>query len=90
MPSGVIGVFSSKASSTTTVNALLLKWAFAIFGLGLFIASMTFVNAYVAQGAIASGRSAAFGNAMRRLGLSLIVAALVLFLAGLTLVVAAI
>jgi hypothetical protein len=44
----------------------------------------------VAQGAIASGRSAAFGNAMRRLGLSLIVAALLLFLAGLTLVVAAI
>jgi hypothetical protein len=36
---------------------------------------MTFVNAYVAQGAIASGRSSAFGNTMRRWGLSLIVAA---------------
>jgi hypothetical protein len=34
---------------------VLLEWAFAIFGLDLFIASMTFVNAYVAQGAIASG-----------------------------------
>jgi hypothetical protein len=32
---------------------VLLKWAFAIFGLGFFIASMTSVYAYVAQGAIA-------------------------------------
>ena len=28
------------------VNLVLLKWAFAIFGLGLFLAGMTFVNAY--------------------------------------------
>jgi hypothetical protein len=42
------------------------------------------VNAYVAQGAIA------FGNTMRRLGLSLIVASLLLFLAGIALVVLAI
>jgi hypothetical protein len=56
------------------VNMVPLKWAFAIFGVGLFMASMTFVNAYVAQGAIASGRSSAFGNTLRRLGLSLIVA----------------
>jgi hypothetical protein len=72
------------------VNVVLLKWAFAIFGLGLFLAGMTFVNAYVAQGAIASGRSSAFGNTMRRLGLTLIVASLLLFLAGIALVVLAI
>jgi len=72
------------------VNLVLLKWAFAIFGLGLFLAGMTFVNAYIAQGAIASGRSSAFGNTMRRLGLSLIVASLLLFLAGIALVVLAI
>jgi hypothetical protein len=58
--------------------------------LGLFLAGMTFVNAYVAQGAIATGRSSAFGNTMRRLGLSLIVASLLLFLAGIALVVLAI
>jgi hypothetical protein len=72
------------------VNLVLLKWAFAIFGLGLFLAGMTFVNAYVAQGAIATGRSSAFGNTMRRLGLNLIVASLLLFLAGIALVVLAI
>jgi hypothetical protein len=71
-------------------NVVLIKWAFAVFGLGLFVASMTFVNAYVAQGAIASGQSNAFGNTMRRLGLSLIVVSLLLFLAGIALVVAAI
>ena len=72
------------------VNLVLLKWAFAIFGLGLFLAGMTFVNAYVAQGAIASGRSSAFGNTMRRLGFNLIVASLLLFLTGIALVVLAI
>ena len=72
------------------VNVVLLKWAFAIFGLGLFLAGMNFVNAYVAQGAIATGRSSAFGNTMRRLGLNLIVASLLLFLAGIALVVLAI
>ncbi|MFZ0397505.1 MAG: hypothetical protein WAM06_05625 [Methyloceanibacter sp.] len=72
------------------MNLVLLKWAFAIFGLGLFLAGMTFVNAYVAQGAIATGRSSAFGNTMRRLGLNLIVASLLLFLAGIALVVLAI
>jgi len=51
---------------------------------------MTFVNAYVAQGAIATGRSSAFGNTMRRLGLNRIVASLLLFLAGIALVVLAI
>ena len=72
------------------VNLVLLKWAFAIFGLGLFLAGMTFVNACVAQGAIATRRSSAFGNTMRRLGLNLIVASLLLFLAGIALVVLAI
>ena len=72
------------------VNVVLLKWAFAIFGLGLFLAGMNFVNADVAQGAIATGRSSAFGNTMRRLGLNLIVASLLLFLAGIALVVLAI
>ena len=78
------------APGALAVNMVPLKWAFAISGSGLFIASMTFVNAYVAQGAIASGRSSAFGNTMRRLGLSLIVASLLLFLAGIALVVLAI
>lgn len=64
------------------VKVVLIEWALAVFGLGLFIAGMTFVNAYVAQGAIASGHSSAFGNAMRRLGLSLIVISLLLFLTG--------
>jgi hypothetical protein len=78
------------AAGGLPVNVVLLKWAFAIFGLGLFLAGMTFVNAYVAQGAIATGRSSAFGNTMRRLGLNLIVASLLLFLAGIALVVLAI
>jgi hypothetical protein len=51
---------------------------------------MTFVNAYIAQGAIASGRSSAFGTVMRRLGLSLIVASLLMFLAGVGLAASAI
>jgi hypothetical protein len=83
-------LMSTPAPGGLAVNLVQLKWAFAIFGLGLVIASMTFVNAYVAQGAIASGRSSAFGNTMRRLGLSLIVISLLLFLAGIALVVLAI
>jgi hypothetical protein len=78
------------APGVLPVNLVLLKWAFAIFGLGLFLAGMNFVNAYVAQGAIATGRSSAFGNTMRRLGLNRIVASLLLFLAGIALVVLAI
>jgi hypothetical protein len=61
-----------------------------VFGIGLFIGGITFVNACVAQGAIASGQSSAFGNGMCRLGLGLIVASLVLFLVGLGLVATAI
>jgi hypothetical protein len=78
------------APGVLPVNLVLLKWAFAIFGLGLFLAGMNFVNPYVAQGAIATGRSSAFGNTMRRLGLNRIVASLLLFLAGIALVVLAI
>jgi hypothetical protein len=78
------------APGVLPVNLVLLKWAFAIFGLGLFPAGMNFVNPYVAQGAIATGRSSAFGNTMRRLGLNRIVASLLLFLAGIALVVLAI
>src|SRR5262245_24219352 len=52
------------------VNLVLLKWAFASFGAGLFIAGMTFVHAYVAQGAIAYGPLTALGNSIRRLGLT--------------------
>jgi len=62
----------------------------AVFGVGLSIPGITLVNAYVAPDAIASGRSRAFGNTMRRLGLNLIVASLFLFLAGIALVVLAI
>ena len=91
LPEGGARPYSAGADAMQeTVNMVPLKWAFAIFGIGLFIASMTFVNAYVAQGAIASGRSSAFGNTTRRLGLSLIVASLLLFLAGIALVVPAI
>jgi len=86
----LLASLSPPAPSGFPANLVLLKWAFAIFGLGSFIAGMTFVNAYVAQGAIASGRSSAFGNTMRRLGLNLIVASLLLFLAGIALVVLAI
>jgi len=80
----------SPAAGPLPLNVVLIKWAFAVFGLGLFIASMTFVNAYVAQGAIASGQSSAFGNTLRRLGLGLIVVSLLVFLAGIALVIAAI
>ena len=83
-------VVGSPAEGPLPANVVLIKWAFAVFGMGLFVASMTFVNAYVAQGAIASGQSNAFGNTMRRLGLSLIVVSLLLFLAGIALVVVAI
>lgn len=59
-------VVGSPVDGPLPANVVLIKWAFAVFGLGLFVASMTFVNAYVAQGAIASGQSNAFGNTMRR------------------------
>ena len=72
------------------VDVVLLKTSLATFGAGLFLAAITFVNAYVAQGAIASGKAGSFGNAMRRLGLGLIVVSLASFLLGVGFVVAAI
>jgi hypothetical protein len=72
------------------VNMPLLKWAVGVFGIGLFLGAITFVNAYVAQGALASGRSTFFGDSLRRLGLGLIIASLLLFLLGVALAVAAI
>lgn len=83
-------VLSSSGGRSLRVDIPLLKWAIAVFGTGVFLGSITFVNAYVAQGALASGQSSAFGNAIRRLGFTLIVASLLAFLAGLGLVVAAI
>ena len=64
------------------MNVPLLKWAVGVFGAGLFLGAITFVNAYVAQGALASGRSTFLGDSLRRLGLGLIVASLLLFLLG--------
>jgi len=83
-------ILTASGQRSHTVELLPLKCALALFGLGMFLAGITFVNAYIAQGAIASGRSSAFGNVMRRLGLSLIVASLLLFLAGVGLAVSAI
>ena len=83
-------ILTAPGQRSHAVELLPLKWALALFGLGMFLAGITFVNAYIAQGAIASGRSSAFGNVMRRLGLSLIVASLLLFLAGVGLAVSAI
>ena len=60
-----------------------LKLAIAVFGLGVFLAAITFVNAYVAQGAIASNQESALGNGLRRLGLGLIIGSLGAFLVGL-------
>jgi hypothetical protein len=86
----IANILGSASQSVLRVDIALLKWALAVFGVGLFLGAITFVNAYVAQGAIASGQSSAFGNAMRRIGLGLIVGSLLLFLVGLGLVVAAI
>ena len=83
-------ILTASGQRSHAVELLSLKWALALFGLGMFVAGMTFVNAYIAQGAIASGRSSAFGNVVRRLGLGLIVASLLLFLAGVGLAVSAI
>jgi hypothetical protein len=83
-------VLASPAQCSLLVDVSHLKWAFALFGAGLFLASIIFVNAYIAQGALASGQSSAFGNTVRRLGLSLIMASLLLFLAGVGLVLTAI
>jgi hypothetical protein len=67
-----------------------LKLAIAVFGLGAFLGAITFVNAYVAQGVIASGQKTALGNGLRRLGLGLIVASHVALLLGLAVALSAI
>ena len=67
-----------------------LKIAAGMFGLGVFLAAVTFVNAYVAQGAIASGQQGALGNGLRRLGLGHIMGSLALFLVGLAISLSAI
>jgi hypothetical protein len=67
-----------------------LKLAIAVFGVGVFLAAITFVNAYVAQGAIASGQRSALGNGLRRLGLGLIIGSIALFLLGLAVALCAI
>jgi hypothetical protein len=51
-------ILSSPAQRGLLVDVLQLKWAFALFGSGLFLASITFVNAYIAQGGLASGNQA--------------------------------
>lgn len=86
-----IGILvSSPALTAARVDVPVLKWSVAAFGAGVALAAITFVNAYVAHGALASGRSSAFGEVIRRLGLCLILASLVLFLLGLAVAVAAI
>ena len=83
-------VVTSSGGERPAIGVLPLKWALALFGLGMFIAGMTFVNAYIAQGALASGGSSAVGTVMRRLGLGLIVASFLLFLAGVGLAASAV
>lgn len=80
---------SSPAPTAARVDVNLVKWSVAAFGSGIVLAGITFVNAYIAHGALASGRSGALGDVIRRLGLCLILASLALFLAGLAIVVAA-
>ena len=86
----LVMIVTTSGQRSHEIGVLPLKCALALFGLGMFIAGMTFVNAYIAQGAIASGGSSAFGTVMRRLGLCLIVASFLLFLAGVGLAVSAI
>jgi hypothetical protein len=78
------------AGGVIQAEASQLKMATAVFGIGAFLAAITFVNAYVAQGAIASGRSSALGNGLRRLGLALIIGSLGSFPLGVTIVLDAI
>ncbi len=83
-------LLSSPVQPNASVDMPLLKWAVGVFSAGLFLGAITFVNAYVAQGVLASGRSTPFGDSLRRLGLGLIVASLFAFLLGAALTVAAI
>ena len=55
-------ILGSASQRGVCVDIALLKWALAVFAIGLFLGGITFVNAYAAQGAIASGQSSASGN----------------------------
>jgi hypothetical protein len=46
------------------------KVGIGLFGLGMFISSMTFVNAYIAKARFPPAAPSAFGTVIRRLGLS--------------------
>ena len=76
-------LFHAPTGGSLQAEAGQLKLAIAVFGLGVFLAAITFVNAYVAQGAIASNQESALGNGLRRLGLGLIIGSLGAFLVGL-------
>lgn len=86
----IASLVRAPAGGALQAEAGQLKIGAGIFGLGVFVAAITFVNAYVAQGAIASGRQSAFGNCLRRLGLGLITGSLALFLVGLAISLSAI
>ncbi len=86
----IASLVRAPAGGALQAEAGQLKIGAGIFGLGVFVAAITFVNAYVAQGAIASGRQSAFGNGLRRLGLGLITGSLALFLVGLAISLSAI
>jgi hypothetical protein len=81
---------TAPADRLPSADLWLLKQALLVFGVGVFLAGATFVNAYVAQGALASGKTTGIGTLMRRLGLGLIAGSLLLFLVGLALAVSAI
>ncbi len=76
--------------ATVQIDIWRLKLSLLTFAVGLSLGAMTFVNAYVAQGAIASGKSSAGGNLLRRLGLAMIVGSLALFLSGVATAIGAI
>ena len=70
-------ILTASGQRSHAVELMPLKWALALFGLGMFLAGITFVNAYSAQGVCTRSFQCVW-NVMRRLGLSLIVASLLL------------
>jgi hypothetical protein len=81
---------TAPAERALSTDLGLLRGALLVFGIGVFLAGATFVNAYVAQGALASGHATGIGTLMRRLGLGLIAGSLLLFLLGVAMAVSAI
>jgi hypothetical protein len=73
---------TAPADRVPSADLWLLKQALFVFGVGVFLAGATFVNAYVAQGALASGKTTGIGTLMRRLGLGLIAGSLASSLAS--------